>query len=70
MKGEENRWRKQSVSYNVIVSPNAFEGLRQIDRDTLEKLIPCVFASLMEFCYDDSETEIHILSVRYRRTVM
>ena len=97
------------MSYNVLVSPDAFDGLKQVDRDTLQKLLPCIFTSLTNlgndpvrlgekplvpypvagqifyfdcaaeginhhlaaiFCYDDSETAIHILSVRYRRTVM
>jgi hypothetical protein len=97
------------VSYKVIVSPDAFDGLKQIDGDTLRQLAPCIFASLNElgsdpikhgerplvpypvagqifyfqcrvdgvnynlaavFCYDETETEIHILSVGYRRAIM
>lgn len=97
------------MSYNVIVSPEAFDGLKHIERDALLKLIPCIHNSLQTlgkdpvglgqkplvpypeqgqifsfqcrandvsyslvaiFCYDQSETEIHILSVSCRRTIM
>jgi hypothetical protein len=97
------------VNYNVIVSPNAFEGLKHVEPDALLKLIPCIHRSLQAlganpvglgqkpivpypeqgqiypfechangvsyklvaiFCYGESETEIHILSVRFRRTIM
>jgi hypothetical protein len=97
------------MSYKVIVSPDAFDGLRQMESGTLLKMLPCISSSLEQlaedpvrlgerplipypgggqvfyfqcrvdginyrlaalYCYEETETEIRILSVRYQRIIM